>query len=303
MKIDNLTLESNESFRTLTNFEASRRRYRKKLQNPTLYKTARFFYNVYCNFTGPLHKFPDYLIIGASRSGTTSLFEYLMKHPMVVYPTTKQVHFFDRYYNFGKNWYKIHFPYRWNKSISGDATPYYLNHPLAAKRVHELIPNVKIIVMLRNPIDRAYSQYFLEYNGGNEQLSFEDAIKREDEIVENEYEKMEKNPEYFSEKYNVYSYLDTGKYEKHLKKWLDFFPKKQFLFIQSEEFYNSTHKIFSDVLDFLNLSKFQLDQYKIFRAEKYPKMDATVRTRLINYFKPHNENLYKLIGKNFHWDE
>ena len=93
-------LNPNENSRTLTKFESSRRKYRKILKNRFLYNAARLFYDIYCNILGPLHKFPDYLIIGSSRSGTTSLFEYLMNHPNVEYPTTKQVHYFDKYSHF-----------------------------------------------------------------------------------------------------------------------------------------------------------------------------------------------------------
>ncbi len=296
-----LILDSNESLRTLTEFEASRRKFRKKLKNPLLYNTARSFYNVYCNFSGPFRKLPDYLIIGASRCGTTSLFEYLMKHPSVEYPTTKQVHYFDKHYHFGKNWYKIHFPLKWKKGISGDATPYYLNSPHAPKRVHDLIPSVKIIVMCRNPVDRAYSQYYLEFHGKNETLSFEDAIEKEDERVKDEYERMVTDPHFYSKKYHTFSYVDSGKYEKHLQKWLDYFPKSQFLFIQSEDFYKSPSTIFSQTLQFLNLPKYNLPEYKIFRAEKYSNMDHKLRTKLEDYFKPYNEKFYKLIGKNCNW--
>ena len=294
-------MKTNESLRTLTKFEASRRKYRKLLKNPTLNLCAHWLYDTYCNLSGPFHKLPDYLIIGASRSGTTSLFEYLMKHPNVEYPTTKQVHYFDKYHTFGKNWYRIHFPLKWKKGISGDATPYYLNNPHAAKRAFELIPSTKIIVMLRNPVDRAYSQYFLEFNGKNENLTFEKAIEKEDERINKEFEAMEKNENYYSEKYNTFSYLDSGKYEKHLKKWFDYFPISQFLFIKSEDFYENTSKIFPKILDFLNLPKYNLPEYKVFRAEKYSEMESELRKKLEIYFEPYNQQLYNLIGTNFDW--
>jgi hypothetical protein len=294
-------LNPNENSRTLTKFESSRRKYRKILKNRFLYNAARLFYDIYCNILGPLHKFPDYLIIGSSRSGTTSLFEYLMNHPNVEYPTTKQVHYFDKYSHFGKNWYKMHFPLKWKKGISGDATPYYFNSPNASKKVHELMPFVKIIIMCRNPVDRAYSQYYLEHNGKNETLSFEEAIEKEDDRIKDEYNKMELNPNIHNQKYYTYSYLDSGKYEKHLKKWLEYFPISQFMFIKSEDFYEYPSKVFLEIQKFLNISKYDLPEYKIFRAEKYPNMKPETRKKLEDYFKPHNEKFFKLIGKNFDW--
>jgi hypothetical protein len=294
-------MNSNESLRTLTEFEASRRKIRKQLKHPFLYNCARSMYNFYCNFSGPLHKYPDYLIIGASRSGTTSLFEYLIRHPNVEDPTTKQIHYFDKYYVRGKNWYKNHFPLKWKKGISGDATPYYYNSPDAAKRIQNLIPSVKIIMMCRNPVDRAYSHYFYEFYGRNETLSFEDAIEKEGERIQDEFERMESDANFYSEKYYKNSYLDSGKYEKHLQKWLTHFPTSQFLFIKSEDFYKSTSEIFSEIQKFLNIPQSDLPEYKIFRAEKYPDMEQKLRKKLEEYFKPYNEKFYKLIGKNFGW--
>ena len=146
----------------------------KKIKNLTL-----FFHQKYCTLTGPFHLLPDYLIIGAQKCGTGSLYRYLNQHPRIKSGITKEVRFFDKYYNRGINWYRVFFPFKdllGRKYLTGDATPRYLDHPHAPKRVKEIIPNVKFIVLLRNPIDRAYSMYNMRVSRGRETHSFEESL-------------------------------------------------------------------------------------------------------------------------------
>lgn len=129
---------------------------------------------------------PDFIIIGTQRAGTTSLYEYLVQHPQVLPAENIEVHFFDHHYAKGVDWYKGHFPSKlekfvasmrsFGKTLAGEASPYYLFYEKAAERMHEILPNVKLIVLLRNPIDRAYSQYSLSQHYRYENLSFEETI-------------------------------------------------------------------------------------------------------------------------------
>jgi len=276
------------------------------------YQISRNLFRHYCNVTHPLHTLPNYLIIGAAKCGTSSLHEYLMQHPCVGKVLTKQLHFFDRYFERGPNWYKVCLPFTWKKFYveqflkknfaTGEATAHYINHPLAPKRVQEILPNVKIIVMLRNPIDRAYSHYQMEFNNKNEELSFEDAIVEEPKRIEGEKEKLERDTSYFSKNYPHRAYLDGSKYVEQLEKWLEYFPLEQFYFISTEDFNNNTSKIYHDTLVYLDLPKHDLLEYKKLRERKYVKMNPDTRKKLSEYFKPYNERLYSLIGKNFNWE-
>ena len=119
---------------------------------------------------------PNFLIIGAQRCGTTSLYNYLIQHPQIVPSSKKEVHFFDLNFHLGQSWYEKHFPEVSDNILTGEASPYYIFHPLCPKRIFDYDPSVKLIVILRNPIDRAYSHYRHIVRLGHEPLKFEDAL-------------------------------------------------------------------------------------------------------------------------------
>ena len=274
---------------------------------------ARSINKLVYNTTGSSHVLPDFLIIGAARSGTTSLYEYLVQHPSIIPGTGKEVYFFDKEFAKGVNWYRSFFPTKTNKSklekklqtkcITGEATPRYLHHPHTPKRVFELIPNVKLIVLMRNPIDRAYSHYQMEVGSGNEELSFEEAVEQEEDRILGDMKKMEKNENFYSVKFYRKSYLTRGKYAEQIKRWFEYFPRDQFLFLKSEDLYSDPSKIYHKVLEFLELPKFDLDSFKAHRMRKYSAISDDTRKKLSDYFKPHNEQLYQLLGKNFGWND
>jgi len=278
-----------------------------------IYPLARSLYRIYCNFAGPFHVLPDFLIMGAARSGTTSLYEYLVQHPCIEPCIVKQLHYFDQYFQRGTNWYKVNFSTIWkkfyslkikkNKFITGEATPYYLHNPNAPKRVFELIPNVKLIVLLRNPVERAYSHYKIKKRNHTEELTFEEATQQEKNRIQGEMAKMIKNENYFSFIYHRLSYISTGLYAEHLERWLKFFPRNQLLIIQSEEFLRDTTKVYNRVLEFLNMPKFELKEYKKFRKSEKSTMNPNTRKQLTEFCKPYNEKLYSLIGTRFDWDD
>ncbi|MEX1053801.1 MAG: sulfotransferase domain-containing protein [Nitrosopumilaceae archaeon] len=292
----------------------ARRAIRSKLMTrQKLYSLGTFIHRKYCLATHFLHTHPDYLIIGVARSGSTSLYQYLIQHPDVGPALTKQIHFFDRYFDRGIEWYKVCFPFIWNKFyrknilkknfVTGEATVHYIMHPLAPKRISKIIPNVKLIVMLRNPIDRAYSHYKMEYDGKNETLSFEEAIKQEEKRLEGEFEKLERVENYFSLEYPHHAYLTSGIYIDQLKRWMQYFPKEQFLILKSEDFSHNPSVIYNQILEFLNLPKFELPEYKRLHEKIYEKMNPDTRRKLIEFFRPYNEQLYSLLNRNFHWDD
>ncbi len=152
----------------------------------------KLYYQLYQrNFyalTGPIRSLPDFIIIGTARSGTTSLYYNICQHPCVLPAAYDELGFFDSNFHLGLNWYRSLFPTllsKWivkhNKkfAITGEDTPFYIWNPTVAKRILKIIPNVKLIILFRNPIDRAYSNYHLGVRAGSENLSFEDAIQVE----------------------------------------------------------------------------------------------------------------------------
>ena len=159
--------------------------------------------NFFLASTGNLRTLPDFLIVGVAKSGTTSMYNYLIEHPTIHpiniekeyrYPLKKEVRFFDRYYNLGTRWYKAHFPLKFSKFVqknlkknsflTGESTPAYFHNPLVPKRVKQLLPKVKLIFLLRNPIERAFSHYKHNKKLNFENLTFEEAIKIESKRLE-----------------------------------------------------------------------------------------------------------------------
>lgn len=275
-------------------------------------KFARKFYKRYCSIVGPFHVLPDFYIIGGQKCGTTSMFEYLAQHPSVSPPIAKDIRFFDKYFQKGVNWYKVYFPLTYQKFVSekvnkkkfitGEATERYLDHPHAPKRMKQVTPNAKIIVLLRNPVDRAYSHYKMIAKR-SESLTFAEAINQEHKI-EKSYQKMVDDSTYYDDLYFRHGYLHRGIYVDKLQRWMKEFSKEQFLIIQSEDFFTDPNKIYNNILEFLGLSKYELPDYKQFRKQDYSKskLDSELRKKLVNHFQPHNERLYELLGKKFAWD-
>jgi len=279
----------------------------------TLHKIISSVNKTYYTLSSPFKMLPDFLIIGAARCGTTSLYEYLVLHPNISPASGKEVYFFDKKYSKGLNWYRSFFPFKLNKSfytnsiekkiLTGEATPRYLYHPHSPKRIFTTLPNVKLIVLLRNPIDRAYSHYQMEVNHNHETLSFEDAVEKEESIVKHYIELMNNDDNYYSVEFYRKSYLTRGIYVTQLKNWFKFFSRDQFLILKSEDFYLDTNFVYNKVLRFLELPEYKLQQYTQFKMRKYPSMTNEIRKKLSNYFTPYNKELYKLLGINFNWEK
>jgi len=280
------------------------------LQHPNFWTNPFSISSIFRALTGKFRTLPDFIIIGAAKSGTTSLYDYLSQHPSVHSALWKEIYFFDRYFPRGINWYRSNFQYKIQKLFStkilkkkfltGEATPTYFHHPLTAKRISEFLPNIKLIVLLRNPIDRAYSHYQMEKKLGYEELTFEEAINSETSRLEGESEKMFKDLNYFSFKRQIFSYVTTGFYADHLELWMKYFPKNQLLIINSQDLEKNTDKIFQEVLIFLELNPY-IAKFKNHNVGKYDKIKENTKKILIDKFELENKKLYKLINKNFNW--
>lgn len=261
--------------------------------------------------TGGVRLLPDFIIVGAQKCGTSSLYRYLASHPTVAPAARKEVHYFDWAFGRGTNWYRAHFVSRFyrasfeartrRKLTVGEASPYYLFHPHVPKRVGELLPGVKLIALLRDPVERAFSAYHHQVRRGREHLSFPDAIDAEPSRLAGELERLARDETYNSPVHRNFSYLARGLYAEQLEAWFRMFPREQLLVIRSEEFFDHTAEVFGQVLDFLELDRWQPPFYRQFNAAEYGAMDPAVRQRLVAYFAPHNQRLYDLMGRDFGW--
>ena len=246
---------------------------------------------------------PDFLVIGAQKSGIEALRGHLANHLQIIKEGSREIHFFELNFERGIEWYSKQL----TRSVAGDKvllwemTPYYIYHPLVAQRVYKCFPDVKLILMLRNPVKRAWMHYHLEVAVGCEKLDFEKAIASEPDRLKGEIEKIKADEGYYSFNHQHYSYLSRGIYVEQIKNWLDYFPREQLLILKSEEFYANTSQVFSEVLDFLDISASAIKEYEINSVEDYSKMPAEIERELTNYFKPYNQELSDLLKEDFNW--
>jgi hypothetical protein len=258
--------------------------------------------------TSHIRVLPDLIVIGAVRSGTTSLYHYLSQHPCITKSAYDELGFFDSNFHLGLNWYRSLFPTIFERNrikskyghfLTFDVTPFYIYSPHAIQRVLDTVPHAKIISILRNPVDRAYSNYYLGVRSGHEKRSFEDVVISDLSLIQNSKD-MSKNS-YF-EQIIGRSYIARGFYAEQLQMWMNKFPRKQLLVISSEDLARKTIETLQIVFDFLKLPDYKIKDLTRKNEAKYPSMNQDIRKTLIEYFRPHNENLYSLLGRRFDWD-
>jgi hypothetical protein len=251
--------------------------------------------------TAPLRALPGFLILGAARCGTTSLYQALASHPQVAPAFRKEVGFFDRAFGEGLGWYRAHFPARWSRRASGEATPEYLPHPHAPRRVRAALPDARLLVLLREPAARAWSHYHLNVRNGFEDLAFEQAIEREDERLAGERELMTIDERYHSHAYHFHSYLARGRYAEQLSAWLEHFARERLLVLATDDLEQRPDETLARVLGFLGLAP--CAGLVLPRRHALPRaaLDAGVRRRLERAFAPHNARLFELLGRDLGW--
>jgi hypothetical protein len=254
---------------------------------------------------------PDLLVIGTQRGGTSSLYKYLGQHPSVSPSIRKETEYFSSKYDRGEDWYRAHFPLRREKSslnggsrvMAFEADPDYLLDPRAAQRAAKLVPEAKIVVLLRDPVARAISHHAHNVRLGLEKLPLVEALAAEEERLNGEVERMLTDPAYPGRPYQRYSYVTRGIYVDHLERWLEHFPTDNFYVARSEDFFGHTAEVYQDLLQFLGLPAWQP---KGFHNYSYPPgappsvtaAEEDVRIELAARFAPHNQRLYDLLD----WD-
>ena len=259
----------------------------------------------YRDLTRGLRLLPSFLIIGAARAGTTSLHAYLARHPSVAAPTHKELHFFDLNFSRGLDWYRRHFPATppGNRAgvVSGEASPYYLFHPAVPGRVRQTLPEARLIALVRDPVDRAYSQHQLARRHGREELDFEQAIAAEPARLAGEEERILATPGYRSVSHRHHSYLARGLYAEQLERWYEHFPRDQLLVLCSEDLFASPPSVYADVLRFLELPPHELGEYRAYNQRPYEGLKPETRDKLRAYFAEPNRRLEALLGRELGW--
>jgi hypothetical protein len=245
-------------------------------------------------------RLPDFVVIGAQKCGTGFFYRLLTRHPNVEPAAAKELHFFDRQEHFSKGieWYRRFFPTLMpedgQKSITGEGSPSYLIDRHAPERLAGAVPEARLIVLLRNPVDRAYSHYHHVMRNGKETRSFEEAIEEgRARLLEEDNEPSRPGL--------AESYLRRGIYVDQLLRWREFFGDEQMLVLKSEDFFKRPQESLKLVQSFLEVP-YREPELPPHRAKpRYEPMDPATRRQLEEFFEPHNRRLYDYLGVDFGW--
>lgn len=262
--------------------------------------------------TATLRVLPDYLIIGAQRCGTTSLQEVLTTHPNITSARwMKGVHYFDTAYPKGMGWYRAHFPT--NRAASkvaaetgsplrvGEASPYYIYHPVALDRIAADLPEAKLILLLRDPVERTISHYKHEVRRGNEPLGLEEALDAEDERLAGEADRVAAHPGYNSFPLQTYSYLDRSRYAPQVRKLLSLFPTDQVMVLPAERFFDEPAPTYAALLRFLETPPFEPVVFPRMNATADHRTPVHVIDRIRRDVRESNEELFDMMGERYPW--
>jgi hypothetical protein len=244
---------------------------------------------------------PGAVILGAQKCGTSSLHNYLTQHPGVTAPLRKEVHYFDVNYARGEAWYRGHFGRQGEPGLNLDSSPYYLFHPAVPARMHQLLPDARLVVLLRDPARRAYSHYWHERDKGREDLSFEAAIDAEPQRLGRSGQQLADGEIERSREHQLHSYLARGRYAEQLERWFGFYPRASIHVLRFEDFARDPLAGLNDTLSFLGLPGATSVSLEARNTRRYPAMHAATLARLRDYFEPHNRRLEALLGRSMGW--
>jgi hypothetical protein len=255
---------------------------------------------------------PGYLIIGAKRGGSTSLHEYLLAHPDVLSPlVTKGSRYFDVHHDRGWAWYRSQFPSQRTADrhrrrtgtvpIVGEASPYYLFHPAAPARIAAALPDVRLLAVLRDPVERAWSHHRYEVARGFEHLDFEAALDAEPDRLAGEEDRLLADPRYVSHAHRHFSYLARSRYAEQLERLFDHVPPTRVKVVWSEHLFADPDAALGEVCRFLGLDPMQASDHRAVKANAPATIPAPVAARLRAYFAPHDGRLSALLGMPCPW--
>lgn len=274
---------------------------------------ARRACSAFGSATAPLRLEPSFLVIGGQRCGTTSIFNDLASHPGIVRPPVeKGTDYYTLHHARGRSWYRGHFPVaglarqRTRNEPGGpvafEACTYYLFHPFAIERIAQDFPDIKLVAMLRDPVERAYSAYKHEFARGFEtEPDFQRALELEDSRLEGEVERMRADSSYESHPHRHLSYRSRGQFAEQLERVFEHFSREQVLVMESEAYFENPAREYRALLEFLGLSAGAMPRFEQHNARPSAPMTNEARKLLDAHFSPHDDRLADLLGRTPIW--
>jgi hypothetical protein len=272
----------------------------------------------YGRLTAEQRMLPSFLICGGQRCGTTSMYRALAVHPAVSKAVLhKGVHYFDIAYGRGLRWYRGHFPtYRQAARTERDlgvpvqtfeSSPYYMYHPHAMTRIATELPAVKLVVLVRDPVERAYSQHAHEVARGFEtEPDFAAALALEPERLAGETEKLLADPTYYSFAHQHHAYRARGEYVRYLRRMAEHIGRDRIHVVDSHEFFRDPRPAYDAVLDFLGLPRppevgAAYPAFECHNARPRTPLADAVRAELTGHFAAHDDQLAEWLGRVPSW--
>lgn len=261
--------------------------------------------------TASLRMLPAFVLAGAQRCGTTSLFRALIAHPAVLQPVFhKGINYFDVGYDRGFDWYRGHFPLRargrlaargGHEGVTFDASGYYMYHPHAAERLGRDLPGIKVVVMLRDPVERAYSAYRHEFARGFETETFERALELEDDRVEPELQRMLAHPGYASYSHRHHSYRRRGQYAEQIQRLHDHVGRDNVHVVDSQAFFTRPEEEYGRLLEFLGLARHLPATFDRWNARPGSEISDRARQLLDRALQEPDQRLEDILGAPPSW--
>ncbi|MDP9074291.1 MAG: sulfotransferase domain-containing protein [Actinomycetota bacterium] len=250
-----------------------------------------------------LGRAPAFVIVGAQKAGTTFLYQEITRHPDLGAALTKEIHFFDDHYRRGLRWYRGFFP---NSPglLLGESSPGYLFHPHAVARIARDLPDVKLLVLLRDPARRAFSHYLHESRLGYEPAAtFDQALALEPSRLDGELEAMAADDGYVSYRYRHFSYRSRGLYLDQVKRCHDLVGQERVKVIRSEDLYRPGSTVQAEVFAYLGVRPWQPDApgRNDMAADRTARMDPGIEAELREFYRPHNDALFAYLGWEGGW--
>lgn len=285
-----------------------------KIRRPgTLGPRARSAAFAILRATSGLRCGPDFLVIGAQKSGSTSLFNYLAMHPQIMPSLIKEPRYFSENFDRGEAWYRAHFPMhasRWMRTRNGarplvyEGSTTYISHAQAARRISQALPNVKAILVLRDPAERAISHFYHAKRKGRESDSLESAMAQEFERIDAEREEWKRCAERDLpwNTLDARRYLLHGLYRDQIDNWLWYFPRDSLLLLGSRSLWDSPATCFEQVTKFLGIPSWAPPEMPAFNTGGYAATESSVIGALEEFFAPHNERLLEFVCGEAPWN-